>query len=610
MPKSNPAPFELGIVMAGAISAGAYTAGVVDFLLEALDEWERSKQSGDESVPQHSVVIKALSGASAGGMTAAILAALYNRDCPRVANPTTEEKSQNPLFQSWVNDIDISELLQTNDTLEQATGSILDSTIIDKISKTAFNPTTSETKRPYFDQNLTVFQSVTNLRGVPYLVGFKSDGNLPQGHDLSRHQNATKFVFNKLENDATSLDPADSRDHPSWRSLADAAVASGAFPIGLRSRRLVQPRQQVEETSWWMPLTPPIQDAEGKWTYDRKVIIKPNWPAPVDSWLTQHDYGYWAIDGGTVDNEPLEVVRRELAGDGGRNPRAPDKVVGTTLLIDPFVGWSREAFVDSFKDHQDPAKTNPIWSVFMSMFGALKNQARFKPEELALAQDPNVYSRYMIAPIRQVKGATEKETQTVLSPEAIACGCLGGFGGFLSRKYRVHDYVLGRRNCQQFLRRHFALEITPTAINERFGNITFDQAVAKGWAFSEPAPDPTQPGGAVTKWYLPMIPLVGSARKEVTTEAWPKFYGEAEIAALDGQLAKRLDHVVTGITQSKDAGLGAVWGWVLRRVWRGIPFVYDGLDKKAINAAHKYVLKSLEAHNLWGGRASDSLPVV
>ena len=28
--------FEIGLVLAGAVSAGAYTAGVIDFLLEAL----------------------------------------------------------------------------------------------------------------------------------------------------------------------------------------------------------------------------------------------------------------------------------------------------------------------------------------------------------------------------------------------------------------------------------------------------------------------------------------------------------------------------------------------------------------------------------------------
>jgi len=36
----EPKTFEVGIVMAGAISAGAYTAGVMDFVIEALNAYE------------------------------------------------------------------------------------------------------------------------------------------------------------------------------------------------------------------------------------------------------------------------------------------------------------------------------------------------------------------------------------------------------------------------------------------------------------------------------------------------------------------------------------------------------------------------------------------
>ncbi|WP_374163184.1 hypothetical protein [Arcticibacter sp. MXS-1] len=35
--------FHAGLCMAGAVSAGAYTAGVMDYLLEALENWERAK---------------------------------------------------------------------------------------------------------------------------------------------------------------------------------------------------------------------------------------------------------------------------------------------------------------------------------------------------------------------------------------------------------------------------------------------------------------------------------------------------------------------------------------------------------------------------------------
>ena len=37
--------FELGLVLGGTVSAGAYTAGALDFLLEALEAWHADSDS-------------------------------------------------------------------------------------------------------------------------------------------------------------------------------------------------------------------------------------------------------------------------------------------------------------------------------------------------------------------------------------------------------------------------------------------------------------------------------------------------------------------------------------------------------------------------------------
>lgn len=57
--------FEIGLVGAGAISAGAYTGGVIDFMVQALDEWYKAKTNG-QPVPPHDVRLSVFSGASAG----------------------------------------------------------------------------------------------------------------------------------------------------------------------------------------------------------------------------------------------------------------------------------------------------------------------------------------------------------------------------------------------------------------------------------------------------------------------------------------------------------------------------------------------------------------
>ena len=79
--------FHLGITMAGAVSAGAYTAGFIDYLIEILEIWETQKTAirakianntalseAEKKIPLHDVCIEVLGGASAGGMVGMIAA--------------------------------------------------------------------------------------------------------------------------------------------------------------------------------------------------------------------------------------------------------------------------------------------------------------------------------------------------------------------------------------------------------------------------------------------------------------------------------------------------------------------------------------------------------
>jgi hypothetical protein len=60
--------FEIGLVLAGNVSAGGYTAGVLDYLIEACDAWTRAKDDGDPEMPTHEVIISTIAGASGGDL--------------------------------------------------------------------------------------------------------------------------------------------------------------------------------------------------------------------------------------------------------------------------------------------------------------------------------------------------------------------------------------------------------------------------------------------------------------------------------------------------------------------------------------------------------------
>jgi hypothetical protein len=108
--------FQIALAMSGAISAGAYTAGVFDFLIQALDEWENARtgkylEQGDDpgTIPNHFVGIKAMSGASAGSIAAAIGAvALADADHKPIEFETPRDGEQKikcylpKLYEAWV----------------------------------------------------------------------------------------------------------------------------------------------------------------------------------------------------------------------------------------------------------------------------------------------------------------------------------------------------------------------------------------------------------------------------------------------------------------------------------------------------------------------------
>src|SRR5690606_36345859 len=141
-------PFRVGLTMAGAVSAGAYTAGVVDFLLEALEAWSAEKRRlqdagvprADWPIPPHEVMIEAMSGTSAGAMTTALAAVAFCSETKPVRRlPEAGEDSGNLLYESWVRRIYIGRLLTLEDLRDAKAPvrSLLDGTCLSAIAHEA-----------------------------------------------------------------------------------------------------------------------------------------------------------------------------------------------------------------------------------------------------------------------------------------------------------------------------------------------------------------------------------------------------------------------------------------------------------------------------------------
>jgi hypothetical protein len=116
--------------------------------------------------------------------------------------------------------------------------------------------------------------------------------------------------------------------------------------------------------------------------------------------------------------------------------------------------------------------------------------------------DPNVASRFLIAPKRDNEAFP------------IASGSLGSFGGFLSYDFRAHDFMLGRRNCQRFLDKYFVLPEGNPLFADCSSEMKARYRVDK-----------------LGKPHLPIVPLLGPAREEVSLDRWPA-YTQAQLKTM------------------------------------------------------------------------------
>lgn len=481
--------FELGLCMAGAVSAGAYTAGVLDLLIEALDAFaaEKTRRRAAGEAPLHDVRLAVLGGASAGGMCAALGAVFLDADFPHVTPGADEAaKAGNPLYEAWVRRIDMHHLLGVDDLKDGEIRSALDCTVLDEIVESLVDARQAMPDRPreWLADPLRVMLTLANLKGVPYALRFGGAGD---AHFMWRHADHLRFAVPQglgaaagvaAAPDETVLDRAQPRGSRLRELFKAVTLGTGAFPVALRPRvirrprddyafrGLLHPRSRLAEALGETP--PPGFDPLPVWARE----CQPDWddPSPEHSML--------CVDGGAMDNEPLELVRRSLAGWSGRNERDGTRARRAVLLVDPFAN----------KEAPGPADDVGLLGALMPLFNALVRNSRFKAEDLALAAAPDTYSRFLIAPSRGLDWKAKG---------AIASGYLGGFMGFFSEAYRHHDYMLGRRNARSFLRRHLVLPM---------GNALFQDG---RWSDADRSRHLVRRTPDGPEDHLPIIPLFG-----------------------------------------------------------------------------------------------------
>jgi len=537
VPPVPPNTFELGLVLGGTVSAGAYTAGALDLLVQALDDYY-ARFGG---APPHAIKLRLAAGSSGGAVCASILGVSINRTYSHLStadapanqaglNQAGGGPAENKFWDLWVNRFEFLPMLDTDDlnaAIPDTSGgavqhvpSLLNGKVIDAGSTmiVQYAQAPGTVTRPWAAAPFRVATTVCNLRGIPYTVqGIPAIGTYT-GAAYIEHDDYAWFALPNVVGTDSGHDNGQRRPDEFWVSsnavagisvsyqkLGDFARASGAMPVGLPSRTLSRPAEHY----LYRPYA--RVDDQG----DPQIA----WPDPDFSELgdVAHgmDYGFTGVDGGTLNNDPVKIAHQALTGIAQHNPRAPAEANRAILLIDPLA--------------DQPGPLSGVGLSLVATLGALVGNfvggARYLTSDLDLFQDQDVFSRFQLVPTRT--GLDGKPIPGDLAPRdtngnpavgeaALAGTDLAALAGWCARPFRVHDFLLGRLNMAAHLRHEMLL--------------TGDNPVFDGWSFDQRADACVDIGGnriAITpltppkSYWLPVVPLPPD-NFGIVPPAWPK----------------------------------------------------------------------------------------
>lgn len=554
--------FEIALTLGGTVSAGAYTAGAIDFLIQALDCWEKAVAEGDPMAPGHNVVLKVVSGTSGGAVIAATMARALAYEFPPVdaamiANNQPQAET-NPFYLVWNKVLNLDDFLETTDISQGKFLSVLNPAPIDEGAKlvAGFGEGTLALKaRRYVASPMQVILTLTNVSGIPFKTAF---GACSQTY--VNHADYAKFAvaFPKLGTAAnvhvqwsvlpdpdqfalSALAGANLPQAMSWTEFAQFACASAAFPLGFPARELQRPAAHYGYRVVCVP-----QPGGLAVSY---VAMTPDWAALRPNMAADGvTYRFLSVDGGATDNEPIELARAALCGYQERNPRAGDAANRAVVLIDPFAGEADLGPADN---------SGGLFKVAGGVLSSLTQQTRYDTADLVLAADPDVFSRFML---------TASRPGVAMGGPALASAGLDAFMGFACEAFARHDYVLGRVNCQAFLRDVFVLDKA-------------NPIMRAGWSAAQIA------GHRLTgAACLPIIPLMREAAVAETLLPWPK-------GALDPEtFAQAIGDRFAAILHYEGQQQSAVF--LKLATWLGANFGQGGVAGTVIGMMNDYLTKA------------------
>jgi predicted acylesterase/phospholipase RssA len=457
-------------IVSGGIALGSYEAGVLTQLYHDL-YWFNQNMAG-----RAHVAIDVIAGASAGSVTGLILAqALALGDAP--------DRLEKHLRTCWVDLLSIQNLLTVAKDPQGSRGAVFSGDVIEQIIAQALDRTPAAPETP--QEAVALWITMTNLDGIPFVIDFKRMDEehaqvttelyaldykdyvpfLIEGNRIAQIQPEASIPDTELRMIFEGRTHADDAAF-GWEMAAEAARASGAFPMAFPSR---YQQRNLDAYKDYRGFKAAVAAGLAQKAGDKSLEQQDTLPAQATMQF---------VDGGLFNNEPIgraiEAVayvnrkypkrnpeNNQFNGErAGRSflmiepePQLPSEVARAlsqkpptasplppALLIKIISAYFNHALYDDFKTAQE---TNEKLTALKNLFATLPDT----PEQEKLQQQ-----------VLEAAGLADKEIVTLQRiPQSsdvqrrLASAFAGHFGGFLRRDYRMADFVTGRHEARAWL---------------------------------------------------------------------------------------------------------------------------------------------------------------
>jgi hypothetical protein len=469
-------PKRLAITIAGAVSLGSYEAGVLYEIIEAIGQHNASGSGKEDD----KIYIDVLTGASAGGMTATIATQKLMLEADALSGAYT-----NSFYRPWVADVSLDGLLAFHGN-DDPLKSILSSEHVIDISKrylTARYQSHVDPPRkrhPAAAKRIRLGLALANLNGIDYGLPMRPKG---------------KFIYTRHQDElSTWIDEGVATDDAFdfWNPLRNACVSCGAFAFAFRVIDVVRHELEFTRSNRDTVIAPTqtFSYTDGGTFQNEPLGLAKNLVDLIDEHKNVESRFYLFVAPGVKSSVSNAAFTAEAANFRATALRLVVAIFSQSRFQDWIFAEKLNAQIEVFNAQvrallplfrsksaanakRAKALGNAISAILPGLFEErptprpgepaletlavarerIKNQWSEEYEKLAAISRNNwVDTVLALETVAQLSNREEMAIYGVTASNSeLASWELSSFAGFFDRRYRDHDYDVGRAKARRFL---------------------------------------------------------------------------------------------------------------------------------------------------------------